>query len=422
LATILFIGYLIALSWGVTRIRFFRSSGLTQTQLILLFCLKVAVGIFYGWLGVYYASTGNMRDTWAFHTGGLEEEILLLNDPVRFLTELIHDPYEGGKWKLFQSDDSYWNDLKGNALIKGLAILNLITGGHYFVNVLFYNFFGLIGLVCFYRVLTHRFHTQPIATALTVLLLPSVLFWTSGIHKEGILFTAIGLITYCIYFSFQARHWSIKRIAAIFLSLLLILVFRNHLLLALLPALLLWALTQRFPNHKGWITAALYTGCLLLFFLSPVITPRLNLPEAVAQKQHEFLQLKGGKSSLPVEPLEPTPMGFLKNLPQSLDLALTRPHLSNVRHLLSLAAYLEVIGWAVILLLWIWFRDKRKTWPRESLDYFLLTFSIAVILIIGFSINNLGAIVRYRSIVLAALITPLAASIDWKRIMRVIKN
>ncbi len=422
MATILFIGYLIALSWGVTRLRFFRAAGLTQTQLILIFCLKVAAGIFYGWLGVYYASTGNMRDTWAFHTGGLEEEIILLNDPVRFLSELIHDPYEDGKWNLFQSDDSYWNDLKGNALIKALAILNLITGGYYFVNVLFYNFFGLIGLVCFYRVLTHRFHTQPIATALTIVLLPSVLFWTSGIHKEGILFTAIGLITYATYFSFQARCWSTKRIAAVLLSLLLILVFRNHLLLALLPALLLWALVQRFPNHKGWITMSLFSGCLLLFFLSPIITPRLNLPEAVAQKQQAFLKLKGGKSSLPVKPLEPTPMGFLKNLPQSLDLALTRPHFSNVRHLLSLAAYLEVIGWALLLLLWIRFRDKRQAWPREPVDYFLLAVSVAVILTIGFSINNLGAIVRYRSIVLTALITPLVASIDWKRILRGLKN
>jgi len=85
----------------------------------------------------------------------------------------------------------------------------------------------------------------------------------------------------------------------------------------------------------------LYTLCLLLFFFSPAIRPRLNLPEAVAQKQREFLQLKGGKSSLTVKPLEPTPQGFLRNLPQSMDLALTRPHFSNVRHLLSLAAFLE---------------------------------------------------------------------------------
>ncbi|MBM3432673.1 MAG: hypothetical protein FJX92_06715 [Bacteroidetes bacterium] len=251
MVTILFIGYLIALSWAITRIRFFRAAGLTQTQLILVFFLKVAVGIFYGWLGVFYAGTGNMRDTWAFHAGGLQEEMLLLHDPIHFISELIYNPYDNGKWNLLGTHDFYWNDLKGNALIKGLAILNLITGGYYFVNVLFYNFLGLIGLICFYRVLANHFHTQKIAVAVSVVLLPSVLFWTSGIHKEGILLTALGLITYSLYFSFQEKRWTVKRILVLFLGLLLLLVFRNHLLLALLPALTLWFLLERFPTKKN---------------------------------------------------------------------------------------------------------------------------------------------------------------------------
>jgi hypothetical protein len=98
-------------------------------------------------------------------------------------------------------------------------------------------------------------------------------------------------------------------------------------------------------------------------------------------------------------------------------MALTRPHPGNVRHLLSLAAFLEVLLWAGLLLLRLRFPDRTTKWPTTSIDYFSITLSISVILIIGFSINNLGAIARYRSVILILLLIPLTAGIDWKKLI-----
>jgi hypothetical protein len=44
--------------------------------------------------------------------------------------------------------------------------------------------------------------------------------------------------------------------------------------------------------------------------------------------------------------------------------------------------------------------------------------SFSILLAIGFSINNLGAIVRYRSIVIPLLMIPVIANTDWPRIVR----
>ena len=41
---------------------------------------------------------------------------------------------------------------------------------------------------------------------------------------------------------------------------------------------------------------------------------------------------------------------------------------------------------------------------------------------IGYTVNILGAIVRYRSIVLPLLVAPLMAQIDWKRLYGVVFN
>ncbi|HQV07416.1 MAG TPA: hypothetical protein PKW62_11670, partial [Chitinophagaceae bacterium] len=51
----------------------------------------------------------------------------------------------------------------------------------------------------------------------------------------------------------------------------------------------------------------------------------------------------------------------------------------------------------------------------RAIIYFCLFFSFSLLLAIGFSVNNLGAIVRYRSVVIPLLVVPMIAQTDWKR-------
>jgi len=59
---ILFAAYLIFFAWLVTKVKFFTASGLTSSQLVIIFLLKVMAGIFYGWIGVYYGEMAQMLD------------------------------------------------------------------------------------------------------------------------------------------------------------------------------------------------------------------------------------------------------------------------------------------------------------------------------------------------------------------------
>ena len=135
---LLFIAYLVLFAWLVTKVKFFALSGLTKPQLIIIFLLKVMAGIFYGWIGVYYGGLAQMWDTWRFHVESLQEYQLLQTNPQEYFTNLFRDPYEGGFSKFFETTDSYWNDLKGNIFIKILSIFNILSLGHYYVNVIFY--------------------------------------------------------------------------------------------------------------------------------------------------------------------------------------------------------------------------------------------------------------------------------------------
>ena len=98
---LIFVAYLVFFSWLVTRVSFFKRSGLTHSQLIIIFLLKVMAGIFYGWIGIYYGNMAQMVDTWQFHYSSIQEYQLLKDNPREFFTNLFHDPYEKGITKFF---------------------------------------------------------------------------------------------------------------------------------------------------------------------------------------------------------------------------------------------------------------------------------------------------------------------------------
>jgi len=380
-------------------------------------------GIFYGWIGLYYGGLAKMQDTWSFHLGSLEEYNLLFKNPGEFFTNLFRDPYESsGVATFFGSDNSYWNDLKGNLFIKLLSIFNVFSTGNYYINVIFYSFITFFGPLALYRVMSDVFPSGKIPVLLSTFLVPSFIYWTSGLHKEGLIFTGISLITYAIYFGTKEKKWSIKRMASLVTGLLLLLALRNFIFVIIIGAVIAWLLANRNPRHGLAIFAGTYLVFLTLFFTARYIDPRLDFPQAVVDKQKAFLQLSPGNSTIPTTELSPTAGGFLKNIPQAVNLSMLRPFPSDVNHILSLAAAIEIdlaaaIEIDLLLFLFIIFLLWRKRESRSSnLILFCVFFSLSLLLAIGFTANNLGAIVRYRSVIIPLLIIPVVARIDWKRI------
>ncbi|MFI5133903.1 MAG: hypothetical protein ACHQEB_06175 [Chitinophagales bacterium] len=416
---LLFVGWLILFAWLVTKIRFFKRSGLSDPQIIIIFLLKVMAGIFYGWIGLYYGNLAQMSDTWSLHYSSIQEYHLLHDNPHEYFTNLFRDPYEGGILKFLGSNESYWNDLKGNVLIKILSIFNIFSLGHYYVNVIFYSFITMFGPMAVYRVMNDVFPGRKIAVLLAAFLVPSFLYWTSGIHKDGLIFTGIAIVAYNIYLGLKEKKFGIKRMLIIFLGLLTILVLRNFLIIIIAPAIIAWVLANKWPKYGLAIFGAVYILFAVLFFTARYINPRFDFPQAVVTKQQEFMQLKGG-SFVPMKELQPTVISFLENTPQAFTLSTIRPYPGDVRHILSLAAATEI---NLLLLMFILFLFFRKDGIRSrTFIYFCIFFSFSVLLTIGYTVNFLGAIVRYRSIIIPLLVVPMAAQINWSRLSSLFIN
>lgn len=418
---ILFAAYLVLFAWLITKSRFFIKTGLTKPQLVIIFLIKVIAGIFYGWMGHFYGNFAQMMDTWSYHHGALIEYNLLLNDPSAYFNTIFDRYDEGGiLHSLFGSQNSNWNDLKANVFIKFLSILDLFSFGHYYVNVILYSYISLFGPMAFYRVMADVFPAQKTGILISIFMVPSFFYWSSGLHKEGLLFIGVALVIYHIYFANKEKNWKPVRWLGVLLGLSILLLLRNFVLALILPPILAWILANKKPKYALTSFALVYVVCAACFFGLRYIVPELDFPSAVVEKQQAFLKLVGN-SSVSINELDPSLASFIRNTPQAIALSALRPYPSDVHHLLSLAAAAEtVLMWFLFFLFLVF--PVRNIARSKNVIYFCIFFSASLLLAIGFSVNNLGAIVRYRSITIPLLITLVVVHTNWHRLNNIVNQ
>lgn len=395
---VLFIFYVALFSYLITVVPFIKKSQLANKTLIALFLIKIIAGLAYAFfykLPAYHANS----DTYRFFNYSLQETDTLLHSPIQFIKDLFSFGYSTSG-NLFVGENSYWNDLKSNIIIKLLAICNIFSFKNYYINIIFFNFFFFIGVVAFYRFVQEIYQEHKWIVLGIIFLIPSFLFWCSGLHKDGLIFTALALIFWlfqqCIKFGFNINK-------TILLLVLLMLLFglRNYVCLSELLCMFSWYLAEVKKSIRPFFYT--YFIAIILFFSTLFISTQNNLPQYIVTKQQEFKQLSGG-SSITTIPLEPTVKSFVCYLPNALDIFFFRPHISEIKNKSYIPAIIENTGILLLLAGCILFKKKKVRLPIAL--WACLFFACTMLLITGYTITFSGAIIRYKSIILPFLIIP----------------
>ena len=394
LEVLLFAIYLFLFTWIVTKTKFFVRSGISKYWLAGLFLIKVITGIVYGWLGIYEGGVARMNDTWTHHFNSLIQTQLLFNDPGAYFFGIFKGIEIRSVADFFASTNSYWNNLKWNGYIKLLSIFNCFSFGNYYINVIFYSFITFFGVVAIYRVMKAHLKAPDPVLITACFLVPSFLYWCSGLHKDGLTYLGIAVIIYIFYFYFingvaKPRHYLLTALA-----FLMLFVFRNHVIVLLLPALAAWFIAVKMQLSALKTFMVIYTIAAVCFFGLQYLHPSLNLPAIVAEKHEAFRQL-GGNTTVDVQNLEPTLKGFITYLPHASGLAVLRPYPGEIHKLLVLPAFLELVIIWVLVIAALYFSRKKRVFTPFGL--FIFFFCVTMLLMIGYTQNNLGATVRYRS-------------------------
>jgi hypothetical protein len=415
----LFAFYLIIFCWCVLKLPFIKKAGLDNRLVLALFFCKVIAGIAIGWLSLHYYNAGN--DYWDVNKEGWTEYQLLRTNPHEYFTNLFRSDYPNGYGGLFDSFQSFWNDLKNNLLIKLVSIFNIFTGGNYYVNSLFFNFIVFFGHIALYRVFIKIYENRGRMIIIGCFLLPSTLYFSSGIHRDGIVFLMLAMLLYTVFYSLKEKHLSLKRMLILLCTLVMLFLTRNFVCLVLAPALIAWILSARMKWRTFPVFIAVYVLAGLLLFNYNKLFPDVNPVETITKKQSDFLHLQHSATDIKVDSLQPKFSSFLRNSPQAFNHTLMRPYLTELPSPILLPMNIELLIYQVLFLLFIFFKRRQMNGSGDPIISFAIFFTLTMFLLIGYIAPNLGSLVRYRSIYLPLIITPLLCSVDWERIKGVIK-
>lgn len=414
MAYLLFILYCILFCWLITRIKFFTQSGLSGRILIILFLLRIFTLIIGCYLNEYYFP---VSDSVAFHKMGIEEYKILFQNPHEYFVNLFQNNYAHGYSRFFDVSKSYWNNLKTNLLAKMLSIFDLFSFKSFLINTLFYNFLVFFGFVALYRVFIKIFPANFYQLVICIFLLPSTLFFTSMIHRDGLILLSLSMIIYHLFFILN-NDLSWKRIWIVVFFLIVILLLRNFIFIALIPALTAWVIAQKNPKYAFLTFVLVYGFTAVLFFTSGYISPQANLPQYLVSRQSSFIEIgKAGVSTIPINKLSPTLKSFLTNMPQAFDHALLRPYLSKISNFEYLPFALEIFIFEILFVLFLFFRKKNI--EVHPLIYACIFFSLTMLIFAGYVVPIIGAMVRYRSIYFIFLLIPITCYTDWARISKI---
>jgi hypothetical protein len=403
---------LAAFCWLITRIRFFRNTGLTNQLLIALFIVRILFMVVGCYVNLYVLP---VSDSVAFHDLGTEQFNLLFTDPHEYFVNIFHNRYIHGYSRVFDDYHSFWNNLRTNLIAKMISIFDLLSFKNFWINSLFFNFLIFFGSVALYKVFINQFPKAAIQLIFCIFLLPSAIFFSSMIHRDGLIFLAVSMIVYHFYFMAKPGRISGRRLAILILFLLIIFLLRNFVFLALIPALLAWLIALKFPQKVFLTFTIVYALFILFFFVSGFISSKIDFPSYVSERQESFIEIgKNGNSTLKVKPLEPTLKSFIYNTPQAFNLSLMRPYLSKITKPAFAPFAIELLLIQILFILFLFFHKRNA--PVHPVVYFNVFFSVSMLIMAGYTVPIVGAMVRYRSIYFIFLMIPITCYMDWQRL------
>lgn len=239
---VLAIVYSIFFLWVLRKYSFFHIEKISPNALPVIFIIKIFSGVAFWAIYSFYSHYQNKADAFLYFEDGKAIFKALFENPLAYFKILIG--IEDDSTLPYIDNTGHWNLLytyglinESRTIIRFNAIANIFSLENYFVHMVFMCFLSLAGLTGIYKTFLSYFPDKRHELIGVVFLLPSVLFWGSGVLKEGLILFFSGMLIYH-WFKFCKESFSIKRLFWILFFCYFLLITKTYLLAILLPSLL----------------------------------------------------------------------------------------------------------------------------------------------------------------------------------------
>jgi hypothetical protein len=310
----------------------------------------------------------------------------------------------------------YWYGIKSPEYIISIigALIGLFTMTTYLPTAVIFASLSFIGVWKMYVVFTKLYPRLTKHMAFAILFIPSVIFWGSGFMKDAITMTCIGWVTHFFYSIFLENKKVILNSAFAAFFLYVIFIIKSYILMAFLPAALLWGvglLSYKIKDARLilFVRYFLYASAIIGLVLvggklQTEIFGEYNV-ESIAYKSfvtRDYLyriSTEQDGSGYTLGDMDPTLLGMLEKAPAGVNVTLFRPYLWEARKPIVMISALEALLYLVFTIVAIVRNNPIRMVQRILADetlQFCLIFTLIFAFAVGLSTSNFGSLVRYK--------------------------
>ena len=483
--------YFILLFLIFRNFNFFKKNNLGIWTMPFAFTLKTLVGLFFSYIYIYsMKNTSEPSDAMRFLDESNQLYNVFFNSKSDFFAlftgigdndRMIHEHmdktfiWEAGNFTLI-------NDSRNTIRIN--CLFRFISFGNDFVNILLMCFLSLIGIHQLYISIQPLSKLPAKILFYSLLLFPSLLFWSSSNLKEPLLVLGFGLLARALL----KKDPILKRILIGCLAAIILILFKPYILLCLIPGIIFYLINKIifknkliytaltfliigilgifcFPNQRQRFTenisrkqfylenvgkGGLHVCCKKgYYYFKPHQYKNLKIEDKMVtlihpsnalflsvnieeKEQHVHLKQTGEKWKIHI--IMPGTNSYIKttniknsftqlvlNIPEAIVNTFFRPFPFDSGSLLKYPAMFEIWVLSLFLILSFYFRRKPDA-DSKNLIVCLSIFALSLALLIGWTTPVVGAIVRFRFPIQLALFITGAILIDFEKLLKKIKN
>src|ERR1043165_6685230 len=145
----------------------------------------------------------------------------------------------------------YWRNDNALFVARVIVPLCMLSFNNFVITAMLLAWFCYSGVWRLFLLFNEEFPQIQKQLAISILFIPSVVFWGSGLLKDTITLSAVGWYTYHFYYFFIRKKYSLWSAFCIFFSAYLLIAIKPYILFGLLPGSIIWLSNQRLKKIQS---------------------------------------------------------------------------------------------------------------------------------------------------------------------------
>ena len=386
------------------------SNAKTKKYLLPALWIRFVGGICLGLIYQFYYGGG---DTFSYWLNGSRWIVEAFKEDVSIGIQLL---FERGGERIAETYNYsqhiwYYKDPSSYLIVRLASLFDLLTFHTYSATALFFASFNFSGLWALFTALEKKYFLHTKWLAISILFVPTVVFWGSGILKDSVTLGALGWLIWAMVNVIEFRKKKIVYWIVMVLAAYSIMQIKIYILLALLPAVISWLYWKYFLKIRSAVAMAIFIPFVTFIFLGFGYLMFNQLEELnseytinnIAERsnitsydiRYGWGARTGSDGGYDLGKQDGTWQRMIRLAPAAINVSLFRPYIWEVRNPLMFLSALEALNILILTILFF----LKGVWRQAAKDPFLifcLVFSLLFCFAVGVSTYNFGTLMRYK--------------------------